>query len=134
MWRPGNRLPPCMRESSVEETLLTWSVTEHFNEHSLLHQHLEASAFPAAAHSRWKVEGTDCTHNWGSLLLRMTPVQISAMPLATAETTTANTRDIDIGPCGAGPWEADRRGARRERRNCFSFRLSIIRRERINDD
>lgn len=26
MGRPGNRLPPCMGESSGEETLLTWRV------------------------------------------------------------------------------------------------------------
>lgn len=58
----------------------------------------------SCAHSRWKVEGTDCTQNWKSLLLRMKPAQISATPLATVETTTARIKDVDIWPCGAGPW------------------------------
>lgn len=47
------------------------------------------------------MEGTDCTKNWKSLLLRMMPAQISAMPLATVEATTARIKDVDIWPCGA---------------------------------
>lgn len=60
----------------------------------------------SCAHSRWKVEGIDCTQTLRSCLLRMTPVQISAMALTTEETTTAKINDVDICPCGAGPWEA----------------------------
>lgn len=71
------------------------------------------------AHSRWKVVGTDCTQNWKSLLLRMTPAQISAMPLAMVETTTARIKDVDIWPCGAGPWGAVKRKGSINRRQRF---------------
>lgn len=66
---------------------------------------------PSCTHSRWKVEGTDCTQNWKSLLLRMTPVQISAMPLAMVETTTARIKDVDIWPWGSRPWGSAGRAA-----------------------
>lgn len=73
----------------------------------------------SCAHSRWKVVGTDCTQNWKSLLLRMMPAQISAMPLAMVETTTARIKDVDIWPCGAGSIGVTRR------------RVSIIRHQRV---
>lgn len=55
-------------------------------------------------HRRWKVEGTDWAQNWTSLLLRMTPAQIKAKPLAVVDTTTARIKDVDISPGGASPW------------------------------
>lgn len=62
-------------------------------------QHMSTSA-----HRRWKVEGTDWAQNWTSLLLRMTPAQIKARPLAVVDTTTARIKDVDICPCGASSW------------------------------
>lgn len=62
-------------------------------------QHMSTSA-----HRRWKVEGTDWVQNWTSLLLRMTPAQIKARPLAMVDTTTARIKDVDISPWGASPW------------------------------
>ena len=45
--------------------------------------------------------------------------QISAMPLAMVETTTARIKDVDIWPCGAGSGGVTRR------------RVSIIRHQRV---
>lgn len=61
------------------------------------------------AHSRWKVEGTDCTQNCMILLLRMTPVHISTMPLATVEITTVRINGVEIWSCGGNPRGATRK-------------------------